>query len=64
MRQKTIRPIFDSLSDDQKTIVYHLVGKALETGIVDREWLVVFNDEQKSVVLMLIDLALTDLVNL
>lgn len=62
MKQKTIRQIFDTFSDDQKTITYHLVGQALETGIVDRELLVVFDDEQKSVVLMLINLALNNLV--
>lgn len=58
MRQKTCKEIFDTFSDDQKTIAYHLVGQALETGIVDKEWFVVFNDEQQTLVCLLIDLAL------
>ena len=51
---KTVRDIFDNMSEQQKTTAYELIGQALEYGDYMREALVMFNKEESAVVKLLI----------
>lgn len=56
--EKTVRDIFDNMSEQQKTNAYELIGKALEYGDYMREVLVMFNKEERDVLMLLINLAM------
>lgn len=51
---KTIRDIFDNLSELQKSVAYEMIGQALDYGDYDREALVMFNKEECAVIQLLL----------
>lgn len=55
---KTAADIFDNLNEVQKTVVYEIVGQALEFGDYDREALVMFNKEELVVIKYILDCAM------
>lgn len=57
--QRTIRDIFDNMSELQQEIAYEMIGQALEDGVYDREALVVFNKEEQMVMKFLLLNAMT-----
>lgn len=58
-KDKTIRDIFDNMSEQQKDIAYEMIGQALEDGVYDREALVMFNKEEQMVMKFLLLNAMT-----
>lgn len=56
---KTIRDIFDNMSELQQEIAYEMIGQALEDGVYDREALVMFNKEEQMVMKFLLLSAMT-----
>lgn len=58
-KDKTIRDIFDNMSELQQEIAYEMIGQALEDGIYDREALVMFNKEEQMVIKFLLLNAMT-----
>lgn len=56
---KTIRDIFNNMSDLQQEIAYEMIGQALEDGVYDREALVMFNKEEQMVMKFLLLNAMT-----
>lgn len=56
---KTIRDIFDNMSEYQKELAYEMIGQALEDGVYDREALVMFNKEEQMVMKFLLMNAMT-----
>ena len=58
INERIASEIFDSFSEDEKQLTYELVGQALQYNSFDREALVMFDDEQRAVVLALIDRAM------
>lgn len=57
--QRTIRDIFDNMSELQQEIAYEMIGQALEDGVYDREALVMFNKEEQMVMKFLLLNAMT-----
>lgn len=58
-KDKTIRDIFDNMSELQQEIAYEMIGQALEDGVYDREALVMFNKEEQMVMKFLLLNAMT-----
>lgn len=58
-KDKTIRDIFDNMSELQQEIAYEMIGQALEDGVYDREALVMFNKEEQMVIKFLLMSAMT-----
>ena len=56
---KTVRDIFDNLSDLQKDIAYEMIGQALDEGVYDKGALLMFNKEEATVIKFLLSKAMT-----
>ena len=65
-KEKTVQDVFDTLTEEQKTVVYALIGQALEDAENEKTVQDVFDtltEEQKTVVYALIGQALEDAEN-
>ena len=58
--QKTVKDIFDNLSEVQRTVAYEIIGQALEYRDYNRDVLVMFNNEERAVIKLLLDNAMKD----
>ena len=58
--EETVRDVFETLSEKQKTVVYALIGQALENGETVRDVFETLTEKQKIVVYALIGQALED----
>ena len=62
--EKTVKDVFDTFTEEQKTVVYALIGQALEDTKSEKEdekdVFDTFTEEQKTVVYALIGQALED----
>ena len=58
--QKTVRDIFDNLSEYQRTVAYEMLGQALQYRDYNGEALVVFNNEERAVIKLLLNYAMKD----
>lgn len=58
MTEKTYREIFDSMTAIQKELAYELIGSALVNGDYNRETLVMFDNEQRNLIELLLKEAL------
>ena len=61
--EETVRDVFETLSEKQKTVVYALIGQALENGETVRDVFETLTEKQKIVVYALIGQALEDKKN-
>ena len=61
-KEKTIKDIFDSYTDEQKDILYYMVGKALEMHYISKAIEVVgqMNEAERSVFWHLVGCAIED----
>ena len=61
--EETVRDVFETLSEKQKTVVYALIGQALENGETVLDVFETLTEKQKIVVYALIGQALEDKKN-
>ena len=61
--EETVRDVFETLNEKQKTIVYALIGQVLENEETVRDVFKTLTEKQKTVVYALIGQALEDAKN-
>ena len=61
--EETVRDVFETLNEKQKTVVYALIGQALENEKTVRDVFKTLTEKQKTVVYALIGQALEDAKN-
>ena len=61
--EETVRDVFETLNEKQKTVVYTLIGQVLENEKTVRDVFKTLTEKQKTVVYALIGQALEDAKN-
>ena len=61
--EETVRDVFETLNEQQKTVVYALIGQVLENEKTVRDVFKTLTEKQKTVVYALIGQALEDAKN-